>query len=216
VIVRVIQLYRTDVKDRCIATRYHPRLMGHRERLLEGAKRSILDRGYGRTTARDIVAASGTNLASIGYHWGSKDALLTAAMIEAIGEWGDAVEAILRGTPAGDPVDKMEQIWQGALDSIAANRPLWVASVDILAAAERDPRLKEMLADALEGARAGLAAMIQGDRPPADAAEARALGALCLAILEGMLLQTLIDPERAPTARELAAAIRAVGRTSVG
>ena len=41
--------------------------MGHREDLLEGAKRCLYEKGYARTTARDIVAASGTNLASIGY-----------------------------------------------------------------------------------------------------------------------------------------------------
>src|SRR3712207_8498210 len=66
--------------------------MGHREKLLAGAKRCLYERGYGRTTARDIVEASGTNLASIGYHFGSKEALLNAAMIEAVGEWGEELE----------------------------------------------------------------------------------------------------------------------------
>ncbi|NHW87893.1 helix-turn-helix transcriptional regulator, partial [Escherichia coli] len=46
--------------------------MGHRERLLAGARNCLYERGYTRTTARDIVAASDTNLASIGYHFGSK------------------------------------------------------------------------------------------------------------------------------------------------
>ena len=50
--------------------------MGHREELLDGAAQCLYDKGFGRTTARDVVAASGTNLASIGYHFGSKDALL--------------------------------------------------------------------------------------------------------------------------------------------
>ncbi len=46
--------------------------VGHREQLLEGAKRCLRDRGIAQTTARDIVAASGTNLASIGYHFGRR------------------------------------------------------------------------------------------------------------------------------------------------
>jgi AcrR family transcriptional regulator len=50
--------------------------MGHREALLAGARRCLLERGYARTTARDLVAASDTNLASIGYHFGSNEALL--------------------------------------------------------------------------------------------------------------------------------------------
>ena len=36
--------------------------MGHREDLLEGAKRCLLEKGFVRTTARDIVKESGTNL----------------------------------------------------------------------------------------------------------------------------------------------------------
>jgi hypothetical protein len=68
-----------------------------------------------------------------------------------------------------------------------------------------------MLADALEEARLGLAAMITGGRPAADPTEARALGSLCLSVLEGLVLQTLIDLERALTARELALAMRTLG-----
>ena len=36
----------------------------------------LREKGYAHTTARDIVAASSTNLASIGYHYGSTKALL--------------------------------------------------------------------------------------------------------------------------------------------
>ena len=67
--------------------------MGNREKLLAGAKRCIQEKGFARTTARDLVAASGTNLASIGYHFGSKEALLTQALVEELGEWGDQVLA---------------------------------------------------------------------------------------------------------------------------
>jgi AcrR family transcriptional regulator len=184
--------------------------MGNREKLLEGAKRALLERGYLRTTARDIVAASGANLASIGYHFGSKDALLTAAMIEAVGEWGDEVEAILEAEPVGDPIDQLERIWSGVAGSIASQRNLWLASIEIFIAAEREPKLRQMLGDALEDARAGLAAMVSGGQPPADPVARRTLGSLCLAILEGFVLQQLIDPERASTPAEFTAGIRAL------
>ena len=60
--------------------------MGHREDLLDGAADCLYTKGFGRTTARDVVAVSGTNLASIGYHFGSKDALLTEAAVRGAGE----------------------------------------------------------------------------------------------------------------------------------
>ena len=62
--------------------------MGHREDLLVGAVRCLREKGYAHTTARDIVAASGTNLASIGYHYGSTKALLNAAVITAMEDFG--------------------------------------------------------------------------------------------------------------------------------
>src|SRR3989442_906316 len=68
--------------------------MGHREDLLTAARRLLEEKGYARTTARDLVAASGTNLASIGYHFGSKEALLNEAIGEAVAEWTDQVGAM--------------------------------------------------------------------------------------------------------------------------
>ena len=66
--------------------------MGNREALLAGAKRCLIEKGYARTTARDIAAASGVSLAAIGYHFGSKDALMNQAIYEFVGEWGDEVQ----------------------------------------------------------------------------------------------------------------------------
>ena len=82
--------------------RYNPDV-GHREQLLDGAKRCLYEKGYAGTTARDIVAASRTNLASIGYHFGSKDALLAAAMIEAFGDWGEQLQRVLSTETAEEP-----------------------------------------------------------------------------------------------------------------
>src|SRR4051794_21864738 len=59
----------------------------HRDALLDAARRLLREKGYARTTARDLVAASGTNLASIGYHFGSKEALLNEAIQASFAEW---------------------------------------------------------------------------------------------------------------------------------
>ena len=53
----------------------------HRDQLIKGAIKCLQTKGYAHTTARDIASASGANLASIGYHFGSKEALLNEAMI---------------------------------------------------------------------------------------------------------------------------------------
>ena len=47
------------------------------------ARRLLETRGYAHITARDLVAESGTNLGSIGYHFGSKAELLNQAIEHA-------------------------------------------------------------------------------------------------------------------------------------
>lgn len=88
--------------------------MGHREDLLEGAKKCLVEKGFVRTTARDIVKASGANLASIGYHYGSKDALLTQAFTELMEEWGEVFKT---------GVDGEEARWSGSARSGTACSP---------------------------------------------------------------------------------------------
>src|SRR5215475_9501291 len=109
--------------------------MGHREQLLEGAKRCLREKGYARTTARDIVAASGTNLASIGYHYGSTEALLQAAMIRAIQEWGEKLERALAANadPKATPIQRFEATWTQIIESLTPNRKLWIATFEATA-----------------------------------------------------------------------------------
>ena len=77
--------------------------MSHKEDLLAGAVACLREKGYAHTTARDIVAASGTNLASIGYHYGSTKALLNAAVLQALEEFGEQMaQAMGTGAIAGE------------------------------------------------------------------------------------------------------------------
>ena len=62
--------------------------MGNREELMQAAKRCLNERGYSQTSARDIASEAGVSTAAIGYHYGTKDALLMEALLEALAEWG--------------------------------------------------------------------------------------------------------------------------------
>jgi AcrR family transcriptional regulator len=188
--------------------------MGHRERLLAGAGRCLFERGYAHTTARDIVAASGTNLASIGYHFGSKEALLNAAMIEAIDEWGEELErALITDTDVGsmDPIERFESIWTRVIESFEMHRPLWVASFEAFVQAQHSPDLREHLAAGHEEARFGLAALFQRiDERMVDERAGRTVGSFYLALMSGLMTQWLLDPQRAPSGRAMAEALRTI------
>jgi AcrR family transcriptional regulator len=185
--------------------------VGHREDLLAGAKRCLYERGYGRTTARDIVAASGANLASIGYHFGSKEALLTAAIIDSFAEWGtelDGVMVSLAGKTDVDPGERLQETWGLLIKSFATHRPIWVSSMEAFAQAEHIPEVREQLSASFEETRAGLAAVIMDAAGITEERAARAIGALVLAMLPGLALQWLLDPERTPTADDLGEALK--------
>ena len=51
-----------------------------KERILDVAERLFADFGYNATSLRDITREAGVNLASVNYHFGSKEALLTALL----------------------------------------------------------------------------------------------------------------------------------------
>ncbi|MFD1929886.1 MULTISPECIES: TetR/AcrR family transcriptional regulator [Nonomuraea] len=179
--------------------------MKERDKLIEGAKRCLQERGYAHTTARDIAQTSGANLASIGYHFGSKDALLVEAMLEATADWADK----LRQALADDaPREGQETLWRRAIELLDLHRPVFVANIEAFAQAERRPRLRQALADAQETARLELAHWLaEATLPPT---KQRAVGAFYLTLLTGLILQHLIDPERAPTAEMLTEALPAV------
>jgi AcrR family transcriptional regulator len=188
--------------------------VGHKEDLLVGAKRALLEKGYARTTARDIVALSGTNLGSIGYHYGSTDALMTAAMISAMQEWGDAVGAALAG-PAAAGEEPMVAFWRRVIASISEHRPLWLASVEVMIQAEHNPSLREMLAGAVQMGRQGMASLLTGvPEDQLDEATVRSLGSVQMALMSGILTQWLADPANAPGPEEIVAGIRALARTA--
>ncbi|WP_370939637.1 TetR family transcriptional regulator [Amycolatopsis sp. cg13] len=156
--------------------------MGNREDLLAGAKRCLVERGWGNTTVRDIAAAAGVSHAAIGYHFGSRDALLTQALVAAVDELG--------GEVADSSFDMSEQGLKRMIGSFSEHRALWVAQLEALVQAERSPDVREHLVQGLREARKG--------------------GAVQSALVIGLMVQWLLDPEEAPSAKEVTDGIRAV------
>jgi AcrR family transcriptional regulator len=186
--------------------------MGHREDLLQGAKRSLYERGYARTTARDIVAASGTNLGSIGYHYGSTQALMTAAMMSAMEEWGDTIAAALSAdTDPGDATDPLVRFWRSVIGTIDSHRELWLASIEAMIQGEHQPELRAQIAAGMEQGRSGMAAMITGTpEDQLDEATIRSVGSAQMALMSGVMIQWLVNPATAPSAEQIAAGVRAL------
>ncbi|HEY3735686.1 MAG TPA: TetR/AcrR family transcriptional regulator [Streptosporangiaceae bacterium] len=176
--------------------------MSHREQLLSAARRCLEQRGYARTTARDLVAESGTNLASIGYHFGSKEALLNQAMMDAFAEYADKLIAVAEvSADAADPLGGLRRSWIVMVEEFANMRPLLVAFIEAMAQAERHPQVRAELAGGYERLRAAIAANVTGDGVTGDGVTgdgAESIASFLIAVSDGLMVQFLLDPERAP------------------
>ena len=195
--------------------------MGHRTQLLEAAKRLLEERGYARITARDLVAASGTNLASIGYHFGSKQGLLNAAIEAAFEEWADQLASVVMAEEHASPLERGLATWIGALETLPRRRPMLQAYVDALAQAQRDPRLQEQLAAHYRAARDRVARLVaesiargSPDVTAPDEQTCRAIAGFVIAACDGFALQWLLAPDEAPSPESLRAGLATVWAAS--
>ncbi len=179
----------------------------HREKLLDAAKVLLRERGYGNITARDLVAASGTNLGSIGYHFGSKEALLNEATGQALEEWAEAVAHATSADPGATPVERLALSWRAVLDSFDEIRPYYLAFIEALPRSARSPDLAAKLAAHYERQRERVAGMLTEALGEAlDPEDARHHATLLIAVTDGLMLQSFADPDRMPTSAELTAA----------
>jgi AcrR family transcriptional regulator len=187
--------------------------VGHRDQLLAAARRLLEERGYAHITARDLVAASKTNLASIGYHFGSKAALLNAAIEASFDDWARQLVALVMSDPDANPLQRAGSTWVASLEGMAERRPILHAYVEALAQALRVPELREQLAEHYRRARAmvaGLVALSLGDGSTAEDPRCQAVAALVIAACDGLALQYLLDPDSSPSPDDLASGLAAV------
>ncbi|MFD6436608.1 TetR/AcrR family transcriptional regulator [Streptomyces venezuelae] len=186
--------------------------MGHREDLLEGAKRCLLEKGFVRTTARDIVKESGTNLGSIGYHYGSKDALLVEAYIALVEPLGTDFEGVRAEADADEEgLERFARVWGNIIRSVPEMRPIWMMTLEVITQGERLAGIRELLIEAQKEGTAGLAALFTGieeSELPEDLVESE--GRFYTTLLNGLMVQWLFDPDSATTAEQLTEGLRRV------
>ncbi|HVT98547.1 MAG TPA: TetR/AcrR family transcriptional regulator [Acidobacteriaceae bacterium] len=188
---------------------------GNRDALLLAAKQCLLEKGYNRTTARDIAALAGVSLAAIGYHFSSKEALLTEALLLAFGEWDQDLQQTLRtAVPTDtDPAKRFEVIWETIMATFETHRALWVANFELFAQIVAQPAAREVIVGKLHVARAGLAAMfLNQDESTIDDRTVRTVGTFLHVLLSGVVLQWLMDPSSALSARNLTVALRDIAQ----
>jgi AcrR family transcriptional regulator len=183
----------------------------HRDQILEAAIECVQTRGVAATTTRDIAAAGNASLASIPYHFGSKDALLDLALLKAIGRYTDHVQ---QQAFAGDapPLQKLAKSLVATVDSFETARPLLISLMEAHVKAIHSEPLREQVAANRRAAVDRIAASMRDGlalEGQLTDDQDRALATLVLALVDGLMLAWLIDPDAVPSGQELLDALSA-------
>ncbi len=162
----------------------------NRSSLIEGTLRCLERLPPERVTARAIAEESGANLASIAYHFGSKDNLVTEAVIEGLDRWLEDVAKGLSDLPSQAPAVRFRRAVEVIETSLQQHAGLARNFVGAFAKAQHDPRVRRTLAEGFHRSRRNVASVLGlgRDRAGRDAA------GLMVALFDGLLFQVLLDP----------------------
>lgn len=179
----------------------------NRVALLEGALRCLERLPPERVTARAIADESGANLASIGYHFGSKDELVAEAAILGLDRWLEDVEGLLRGLRSQPAATRLLRA-ADAIEATQKERERVVrAFVACLARAQHDVRVRALLANGFARTRREVASLL-GLGTDEVGEEA---GGLILSMFHGLMIQGTLDPALAIEGERMGRALARVG-----
>lgn len=162
----------------------------NRTTLIEGTLRCLERLPPERVTARAIAAESEANVGSIAYHFGSKDALVTEAVISGLDRWLAEVERALAGVAEEDPAEALMRAWEAIEGTRHCHVGLARNFLAALARGQHDPRVAEQLAGGFRKTRPAIARLLGfgDDQVGEDAA------GLVHSQFVGLLFQGLLDP----------------------
>jgi AcrR family transcriptional regulator len=171
----------------------------NRSQLIEGTLRCLERLPPERVTARTIADASGANLASITYHFGSKDELVTEAVIAGLDRWLAQIARRLDELQARAPEDRLRAAFAVVADTRREHEGLARTFLAAMAKASHDERVRQLLTEGFRRTRGEVATVLGLGT---DAAGRDAAG-LALALFNGLLFQSLVDPGLAIEGRRM-------------
>ncbi len=172
-----------------------------RSDLLAASREVILERGLASATAREVTGRAHANLASIGYHFGSKDELLAQALVAEVEDLVQPVLAALGSEqePASRATDAVALL-NDLFTTVQQRVPALMAA---LAMAPHNPAVRTRLADLVDDVRGRLARDIEGQVVAGQLAswvEPFAMASLIVAVVQGVVVSAALDPEPSPGA----------------
>jgi AcrR family transcriptional regulator len=187
-----------------------PRVVDLDERraaLAAAAARVIVRSGLAGATMREVAAEAGWTTGALTHYFSDKRELLRSTL-EASLAGRRATKADLS---AMTPGDALRTALMRALPIDDATRGHWIVTMAFCTQAAGDPELAVTQRDAYRAFRNQIARLVERDeRADGDAAVAEA--ERLIALLDGVAVQALFDPESWPPGRQLAMLDAALAR----
>ena len=177
-----------------------------RERILDGAQRLVLERGFSATTVDAVIAAGGTSKGAFFHHFHSKDALgkalverYAAADIAHLEQFMALAEAA-----SDDPAEQLVEfvrLFEEAADDLAREQPACLYVSFVYEKQLVDSTTIDEIVHAVLAWRERLAAKIRAAaerHPPRLPVDPESLADLAFTTFEGgfILVRTMQDPTR--------------------
>lgn len=186
----------------------------NRDKLLDGALACLRDRGYGNTSSRDIARAARVNVASINYHFGSKDALLDDALGRCFSTWNQRVQQAFDQSAATTPDGQIRAVLEATVDSFEQIRAAVYACVESYAPALRSEVLRERLAAGYADVRQHSVDLARTALAGTDVEPPEGLPSIVsvlMAVIDGLMIQWIADPSAIPRSAEVLQALADIG-----
>jgi AcrR family transcriptional regulator len=183
--------------------------VSNRDALLEGALQCLEELGYGEVTTRDIAQAAKANVASITYHFGSKDALIAEALAEGFRRWLAEFTSRVTRTGAANREARLQSAVRALGESIKSHAGMARAFIAALSRAPHDEHLRDVLGASYRETRTSIAAFLE----LGEGEQGELLAGILIAMFDGLLIQWLIDPEQGT--RDLAQLPSLLGTLSI-
>ncbi|MCB0977798.1 MAG: TetR/AcrR family transcriptional regulator [Acidimicrobiales bacterium] len=176
-----------------------------KSQLIEATRSAIRDLGIGGATAREITGRASANLASIPYHFGSKDTLVAEALLVETRELiAPVLDLLASDRPAAERATEAVTVLNNLFEASRSQVPVYLAALAVSShSSEVADGLADLWADVRKALAADITRQLKADALP-QWVDPQAMAALILSLVNGIVIASQVDPE-GPDHRAVAA-----------
>lgn len=184
-----------------------------REELVEAAYRAIAERGFEGLRTRDVAGEVGVNIATLHYHFPTKEALIRGVLDHAMDHFRTSL------APHGSPADQLRNYLRATRTLLIEEPELGAVMAELALRSVRDPSIGSILNEMYDVWHLAVRGLLRravregGLRPEIDS---DAVAALIIATLTSMTLPVMADARRGDRALRQLETWLGIGRSRSG